>query len=156
MVHDRDAVGQVEDVVGKRDVVAVGHHGLDIGSPLLQLAQHLREGIEGHDAQAEVAQPLRQQTRPRSDVERGLARRGSVTKHVAGAPLQVVLDDMRREDRVIDPGNGIEVRLLGGAGSGGHHPTPSRLARPVARPASPSSWPTNAGGRRVLPSVLSR
>ena len=134
----------------------MGHHGLDLGSPLLQLSQHLRKGIEGHDAKTEIAQPLRQQPRPRPDVEGGLTVDGSVTKHVAGAPPQVMLDDMRREDRVIDPGNGIEVRLLHGAGGGGHHPAPSRLVSPVARPASPSSWPANAGGRRVLPSVLSR
>ena len=106
---------------------------------MLQLSQHLREGIEGHYGQAEIAQPLRQQTCPRSDVEHGLAVDGSVAKQVPGAPLNVVLDDMRREDRVIDPGNGIEIRLFLGAGVAVITRTPSRLASPMDRPASPSS-----------------
>jgi hypothetical protein len=139
VVHHGDAIRQVEGVVGIWDVIAVGHHGLDIRSPLLQLSQHLREGIQGHHTQAEIAQPLRQHTRPRSDVEDDLSLSGTVAKQVAGSPLRVVLDNMRREDRVIDPGNGVEVRLLSGAGGCRHHPAPSRLGRPATRLESPPS-----------------
>src|SRR5215210_8044429 len=134
----------------------MGHHGFDRGSPLLQLTQHLGKGIEGYDAKTEIAQPLRQQPGPGPYVEGGLPGDGCLAKHVVGASPQVMLDDTGWEDRVIDLGNGIEVRLLEGAGSRGHHPATSRLVTSAARPAWFSSWPTNAGGRRVLPNVLSR
>ena len=107
VMHHRHAVGQVERIVRVGDSIALGHDDRNLCPPPLQLGQHLRKGIERHDRQAQIMQPLREQARTRSHIERRVA--AGLPQQIAGAAGQVGLLDVEGKDAIIDGGDGVET-----------------------------------------------
>ena len=66
VVHDSDAVGEREGIVGKGKGATVAHDGGEAGSPSLQLAKHAARRVERGHGVAGAGDALGQQSRCRS------------------------------------------------------------------------------------------